>query len=159
MIVGGGAVEFEHVKQLPWVKAFFRETLRLYPPITFIPRVAMADCKVGPRQVKRGTLVMIAPWTLHRHRDYWEKPSAFMPQRFVAGEGADYREEAYIPFGAGPHTCIGAGFAQAEAVLIIAEFVRRYDFILSDNASVRPAARLTTRPAKQLMLHCRYASA
>jgi len=159
VIVGDGAVEFEHVEQLPWVKAFFRETLRLYPPITFIPRVAMEDCKVGPRQVKRGTLVMIAPWTLHRHRDYWEKPSAFMPQRFVAGEGADYREEAYIPFGAGPHTCIGAGFAQAEAVLIIAEFVRRYDFILSDNASVRPAARLTTRPAKQLMLHCRYASA
>ncbi|MEK9927859.1 MAG: cytochrome P450 [Halieaceae bacterium] len=157
-IVGEGPVEFQHVKQLPWVRAFFRETLRLYPPITFIPRVAMADCKVGPRRVKRGALVMVAPWTLHRHQDYWERPSAFMPERFVAGEGSDYREEAYIPFGAGPHTCIGAGFAQAEAILIIAEFVRRFDFILRDTAPIRPAARLTTRPARQLMLHCRYAS-
>ena len=108
--------------------------------------------------MKRGALVMVAPWTLHRHHDYWERPSAFMPERFVPGEGSDYMEEAYIPFGAGPHTCIGAGFAQAEAILIIAEFVRRFDFILRDTAPVRPAARLTTRPARQVILHCRYAS-
>jgi cytochrome P450 len=102
---------------------------------------------------------MIAPWTLHRHHAYWQDPSAFKPERFISEAGHGFPEEAYIPFGAGPHTCIGAGFAQAEAVLIIAEFVRRYDFSVAQNQSVRPAARLTTRPAEQLMLHCRFAPA
>lgn len=156
-VVGESAVDFDHIKRLTRVRAFFRETLRLYPPITFIPRVALANCQVGSRKLKRGSLVMIAPWTLHRHHAFWQDPSAFKPERFISEEGHGFPEDAYIPFGAGPHTCIGAGFAQAEAVLIIAEFVRRYDFSLAQNQSVRPAARLTTRPAEQLMLHCRFA--
>lgn len=154
-VVGAGAIDFSHVKRLPLVRAVFRETLRLYPPITFIPRVALADCHVGPRKLRRGALVMVSPWTLHRHQEYWENPNAFIPDRFlVEGEGS-IQEGAYIPFGVGPHTCIGAGFAQAEAILIIAELVRRFDFRRADRRPVRPAARLTTRPAEQIRLHCR----
>ena len=62
---------------------------------------------------------------------------------------------AYIPFGQGPHTCVGAGFAQTESVLILAEFVRRFDWLLEPGQNVRPAARMTTRPADQVMLHVR----
>ncbi len=154
-VVGAGAIDFSHVKQLPLVRAVFKETLRLYPPITFIPRVALENCHVGPRKLRRGALVMVSPWTLHRHQEYWENPNAFIPDRFLAeGEGS-IQEGAYIPFGVGPHTCIGAGFAQAEAILIIAELVRRFDFRRADTRPVRPAARLTTRPAEQIRLHCR----
>ncbi len=154
-VVGAGAIDFSHVKQLPLVRAVFKETLRLYPPITFIPRVALENCHVGPRKLRRGALVMVSPWTLHRHQEYWEHPNAFIPDRFLAeGEGS-IQEGAYIPFGVGPHTCIGAGFAQAEAILIIAELVRRFDFRRADTRPVRPAARLTTRPAEQIRLHCR----
>jgi cytochrome P450 len=60
---------------------------------------------------------------------------------------------AYIPFGQGPHTCVGAGFAQTESVLILAELVRHFDWLLSPGQRVRPAARMTTRPASQIMLH------
>ncbi|MEM8941292.1 MAG: cytochrome P450, partial [Pseudomonadota bacterium] len=63
---------------------------------------------------------------------------------------------AYIPFGQGPHTCVGAGFAQTESILIIAELVRRFDFFALDAARVRPAARLTTRPREQV--YCRVQS-
>ena len=154
-VVVSGPIHFNHVKQLPLVRAVFRETLRLYPPITFIPRVALEDCQIGSRKLKRGALVMVSPWTIHRHQSYWQDPNAFIPDRFLIEGGSSIQEGAYIPFGVGPHTCIGAGFAQAEAVLIIAELVRRFDFSRADSQPARPAARLTTRPAQQIKLHCR----
>ncbi|EAQ97275.1 cytochrome P450 [Congregibacter litoralis] len=141
---------FEHMRQLPLLKAVFREALRLYPPITFMPRVALEDTTVGPRKLPKGALVMISPWTLHRHRDYWDDPHAFKPERFLPDNEASLVDGAYIPFGQGPHTCVGAGFAQTESLLIIAELLRRFDFEALNPGRVRPAARLTTRPREQI---------
>ncbi|EED31438.1 putative cytochrome P450 4V3 [gamma proteobacterium NOR5-3] len=149
-VVGDRDIGFEHMRQLPLLKAVFREALRLYPPITFMPRVAMEDTTVGPRKLPRGALVMISPWTLHRHQDYWEDPHAFKPERFLAENESALTDGAYIPFGQGPHTCVGAGFAQTESLLIIAELLRRFDFEAINPSRVRPAARLTTRPREQI---------
>jgi cytochrome P450 len=152
-MIGDGEITFEHTRQLPLVRAVFRETLRLYPPITFLPRVALRDARIGGRTLKRGALVMISPWTLHRHNTYWKDPDAFIPERFLPENEGDVVEGAYIPFGQGPHTCVGAGFAQAESVLIIAALLRQFDVTLEGDQRVRPAARLTTRPARQISCH------
>ena len=154
-VVGDASMSFEHTRQLPLTKAFFKETLRLYPPITFMPRVAMREATVGGRRLRKGALVMIAPWTLQRHSKWWPDPHAFKPERFLPEQEAALVQGAYIPFGQGPHTCVGAGFAQTESVLILAEFVRRFDWVLEPGQTVRPAARMTTRPADQVMLHVR----
>ncbi|MEM6604264.1 MAG: cytochrome P450 [Pseudomonadota bacterium] len=154
--IGDREIDFTTLKKLPLVRAVFRETLRLYPPITFMPRVALTDTIIGPRRLPRGALVMISPWTLHRHRDYWEDPHEFRPERFLPENSDKLVDGAYIPFGQGPHTCVGAGFAQTESILIIAELVRRFDFFALDAARVRPAARLTTRPREQV--YCRVQS-
>jgi len=154
-VVGDGEINFRHIRQLPLIRAFFKEVLRLYPPITFLPRVAMTPCQVGRRKLRRGALVMISPWTLHRHERYWHNPNSFDPERFLPHREAEIGAGTYIPFGQGPHTCIGAGFAQAEASLIIAELVRHFDLSLEDNQRVRPAARLTTRPAQPIGFFCR----
>lgn len=152
-VVGPGELLFEHIRQLPLTRAVFREALRLYPPITFIPRVALKAATVGNRRLKRGALVMIAPWTLHRHARYWAEPHAFLPERFLPENEKSLTPGAYIPFGQGPHTCVGAGFAQTESILIIARLIRRFDFHALAPERVRPAARLTTRPATQI--NCR----
>jgi cytochrome P450 len=154
-VTDGEAVTFEHTKRMPFVRAVFRETLRLYPPITFMPRVALKNTVIGGRKVKRGALVMIAPWTLHRHKRYWTNPDQFDPDRFVGAREKEIASGTYIPFGLGPHTCVGAGFAQVEATLIIAELARRFDFEVADAGKVRPAARLTTRPARQISCRVR----
>jgi len=149
-VAGDGAVEYEHIRHLPYVRNVFRETLRLYPPITFLPRVAAAATRIGERRVRRGALIMIAPWALHRHELYWRAPNVFDPDRFTPEREAEMTPGAYIPFGYGPRVCVGAGFAAMEAALILARLARRYDFAVSDPARVRPAARLTTRPAEQI---------
>ncbi len=154
-IAGEGEIDFEAVRKLVFTRSVFRETLRLYPPITFMPRVALKAGQIGPYKVRKGALLMIAPWTLHRHRSYWPRPDTFDAERFLPGRESEIHPNAYIPFGAGPHTCIGAGFAAVESVLILASLARRFDFDVLDAGRIRPAARLTTRPAEQIRIRVR----
>ena len=157
-VVGDGPIGFEHTKALPTVRNIFRETLRLYPPITFLPRVATQATRLGNYPVKRGALVMIAPWVLHRHHKYWRAPHVFDPDRFLPEREHELTSGAYIPFGIGPRVCAGAAFAQAEAVLLIARLFRRFDFHVERPERVRPAARLTTRPVEQVMCRVSHAA-
>jgi cytochrome P450 len=148
--IGTGPIEMADVRKLPYVRSFFKEVLRLYPPITFMPRVAQQAVRLGKRKLRKGALVMIAPWTLHRHETYWSEPDRFDAERFLGDREREVQPGTYIPFGQGPHTCVGAGFATLEAALIIASLVRDFDFHIVGEQSVRPVARLTTRPAKEI---------
>lgn len=149
-VAGDGPISLEQVRKMSFVRNVFKETLRLYPPITFIPRVAAEAATIGQHRVKKGAMLMIAPWTIHRHRDYWQNPHAFDPDRFSPEREHELVPGAYLPFGLGPRVCVGAGFAQLEASLILARLCRRYDFKVHDVDRIRPVARLTTRPAEQL---------
>jgi cytochrome P450 len=155
-VVGDGEVRFEHVRQLQYVRNVFRETLRLYPPITFVPRVAMENTRIGRYRVKRGAMIMISPWTSHRHQRLWHAPAVFDPDRWLPEREHELTPGAYLPFGMGPRTCMGAGFAQTEASLIIARLVRRFDFSALDPNRVRPVARLTTRPVRQIFCRVKH---
>lgn len=150
--VGDGPVAFEHTKRLTYTRNVFKETLRLYPPITFIPRVATADGTIGRYRVKRGAMIMIAPWVIHRHSVLWQNPDAFDPDRFLPEREHELTPGAYLPFGFGPRICVGAAFATTEATLILARLLRRFRFKIEDAAKVTPIARLTTRPRDEIMI-------
>jgi len=157
-VIGDGPVRLEHTKRLPYVRNFFREVLRLYPPITFLPRVAAKDTEIAGRRVKRGTMLMIAPWSMHRHQKMWVNPDRFDPDRFLPEREHEMTPGAYIPFGAGPRICVGAAFATIETALILATLVRGFEFTTLDADSVRPFARLTTRPAVEIEMRVRAVS-
>lgn len=149
-VAGDGPIGFEHTKRLTFVRNLFRETLRLYPPITFLPRIAEEATRLGETAVRRGALIMVAPWVLHRHRGYWTAPDVFDPDRFLPEREAAMTPGAYLPFGIGPRICAGAAFATVEAVLLIARLFRAFDFAVEAPEQVQPAARLTTRPVEQV---------
>ncbi len=150
-VVGDGPIGFDSLKLLPLVRNVFHETLRLYPPIPFLPRVALEATQIGKFRIRKGTMIMIAPWTIHRHQSYWRDPHRFDPDRFSPEREGEITTGTYLPFGIGPRVCMGAGFANAESVLILARLLRRYDFTVSAPGSVRPVARLTTRPSRQIL--------
>lgn len=150
-VAGEGPILLEHTKQLGFARHVFREAMRLYPPITFIPRVAERDTEIAGQRVERGCMVMIAPWTIHRSPANWENADRFDPDRF----GREITPGSYIPFGQGPRVCVGAAFATIESTLILARLVRRYDFIPQNPGAVRPVARLTTKPAEEITVRVR----
>jgi cytochrome P450 len=132
----------------PRLRQVLLETLRLYPPAAYISREAIADDMVAGEEVGVGTQVWVSPWVLHRHRRFWDNPTAFMPDRFVGKLSPWTSMGAFLPFGAGPRICIGATFAIAEAQIMLATLLSRFKVALEDaSRPVMPVARITTAPS------------
>jgi cytochrome P450 len=132
----------------PRLRQVLLESLRLYPPAAYMSRVAIADDVVAGEPVAPGTQIWISPWVLHRHRRFWDNPTAFMPDRFAGKLSPWTSIGAFLPFGAGPRICIGATFAMAEAQIVLATLLSRFRITLEDAARpVMPVARITTAPS------------
>jgi cytochrome P450 len=131
--------------------------LRLYPPAPSINREAISDDSwTSPEgktiRIDAGVTVLVMPWTLHRHELYWDKPRAFMPERFLPENRGKLNRFQYLPFGAGPRTCIGATFALQEAVIALAVLMGRYRFDVTPETKVWPVQKLTTQPRDGLLM-------
>ncbi len=134
------------ITKLAYSRMVIEEALRLYPPAPFVSRDSVAPDTIAGIEIRGGTAVLISPWILHRHRELWEAPDYFDPERFAPGRREKIHRFAYIPFGAGPHICIGMGFAMQEALICLSAIVSRYRLTLAPGAKVMPLARLTLRP-------------
>ena len=66
--------------------------------------------------IKPGTMIVIAPYLIHRHRALWTRPNQFDPNRFLGDSRDTIDRFSYLPFGVGPRICIGATFAIQEAL-------------------------------------------
>ena len=142
-------------EELPFTRAVVEEAMRLYPPVPFLSRAAIEEDRVAGLRIPRGSLVMIAPYVLHRHRRLWSEPNAFDPDRFMAERRGTIDRYAYLPFGAGPRVCIGAAFSLQEAVIILAAIVRAVRLDLEPGHVVTPVHRVTLRPSGGLPMRIR----
>ena len=133
--------------QLPLTRAVIEEAMRLYPPVPFLSRAAVVDDRVAGYRIPRGSLVMIAPYVLHRHRRLWNDPDCFDPDRFLPPRRDAIDRFAYLPFGAGPRVCIGASFSLQEAVIVLARVVHAVRLHLEPGHVVVPLHRVTLRPS------------
>lgn len=131
-------------------RAVVEETLRLYPPIAALSRMAEGPDTLGPYRVGARSLIVIAPYVLHRHRTLWDRPDVFDPSRFLPCARSAVPRFAYLPFGAGPRTCIGSSFALHEATIALAVLMRRFDLELLPGTKIWPLQRITLRPANRL---------
>ena len=156
-VLGGRSPAAADVSRLAFTNAVVAEVLRLYPPIWALSREATRDTTVADYVVRKGTIVMLAPWTMHRHPRYYAEPEVFAPERWLDGLAERLPRFAYIPFGGGPRQCIGNGFALLEMTLVLATIAQRYRMVLAPDQSVRPVPTGTLRPEHGLrvQLHAR----
>ncbi|MBS0528481.1 MAG: cytochrome P450 [Proteobacteria bacterium] len=138
------------IERLKFTRTVVDETMRLYPPAFLIARAAAGPDTIAGRTVKRGDVILIAPWLLHRHEKLWDEPNAFKPLRFLPGATPPDRF-AYLPFGAGPRVCIGAHFALVEATLALARIIGAFKVELLDAQPVMPVGIVTTQPDRSPM--------
>lgn len=129
-------------------RAVFSEALRLYPPIWIIERNLDAPVEAGAWPLPRGARVLISPWVMHRSSDYWEDPAAFRPERFT---GDKPLPSAYLPFGAGPRSCIGKGLAMMEGEIALSVLAAAGLPKLC-GAVPQPDAGVTLRPTVAVMM-------
>ena len=122
----GQAPTYADLERLTWVKACFDEGQRLqgHP---FHPRITMRDSEISGYRIPKGTIVGVSVYALHRDLRWWRNPDEFDPNRFMDPEIASARPSlAYIPFGAGPHRCIGSQMGYMNAIFILTLLHQRY---------------------------------
>ena len=135
----------------PRLRCAMFEALRLYPPAPHVLREAIGEDVVCGQKVWPGTQLWFSPWIIHRHRRFWDHPKSFMPERFAAKLAPWSSGPPFMPFGAGPRICIGAGFALAEAQIVLGHFLSRFAISLADKRPVLPVGAVTIRPSREPM--------
>jgi cytochrome P450 len=144
-VTGDSSVTAQHAAALPYTTMVLKETMRLYPSAPLLGRRAVEEDQILGCRIPAGADVVVAPWVIHRHPDFWEQPHRFDPQRFVPErEKARYRY-AWFPFGGGPRGCIGQHFSMLESVIALATLVRTFDFVAS-SGDPRNTNHITLRP-------------
>jgi cytochrome P450 len=138
--------------RLPLLRRVLEESMRVYPPVPRFDRQAVQDDVLDGQQVAAGDIVSIWPWLIHRHRVLWEDPDTFDPDRWHPAAKAARHRFQYIPFGGGPRLCVGARFATAEALTVLAHWLRSWSFAPAPGREVRVSGMVTLRPSGGLPL-------
>jgi len=151
-VLGGRSPNSDDLSELPYARMVIEESMRLYPPVHTIARAALGDDTLAGRHVPKGSIVLIAPWVIHRHRKLWHNPGRFDPERFSPDQTTARPRFSYLPFGGGRRICIGAAFAIAEATILLATIAQRYRLRLVSGHPVEPRGLITLRPRGAMMM-------
>ncbi len=144
-VLGDRDPEFEDLHKLSYTTQVVQEAMRLYPPVWILPRLSLAEDNVGGYHVPANVDVVVCPYTMHRHPEFWTNPTVFDPDRFHPTNAANRSRYAYIPFGAGPRFCVGNSLGMMEAVFVTAMLARELRLITKPGFEVVPEPMLSLR--------------
>jgi cytochrome P450 len=145
-VAGDRSPGTEDLAQMTLLERVIEESMRLLPPVWGFERQAIERDEILGQRLEKGHIVVVSTWTLHRRPELWGNPEGFDPDRFLPERKKARPRFAYLPFGAGPRVCIGAGFATLEAKAILAVLLRRFRFELAGGHHLEPEPLVTLRP-------------
>ncbi len=154
-VFGGRAPTVAEVPQLQFVEHIIMESMRLYPPVFAMGRMAKEPCVVGGYDIPPGTTFLMSQWVSHRDPRYFDAPEEFRPERWAEEKMQHLPKFAYFPFGGGPRLCIGAPLAMVEAMLIVATVAQRFRFELVEDQPAKIFPCVTLRPRHGIRAICR----
>ena len=132
---------------LAYTRAVIQETMRLYPPIWGLARVAAKEDVIGERNIRVGDRIVLFAYGTHHSPRFWEDPETFKPERFMGEAAKKRRPYTYIPFGGGKRSCIGGAMSQVENTLAMSILLRHYEpqYVGPDPAPINATVTLTPK--------------
>jgi cytochrome P450 len=117
--------------EIDWV---IKEALRMYPPLSTLPKMSNTEFEYEGQLIPAGALVMTYPIHTHYMSEYWDNPKTFDPTRF-SPEKAEHKRHDYcwVPFSGGAHMCIGLHFANMQIKLVMFEMLKNYSWKVAKN--------------------------
>lgn len=117
----------------------FAETLRMYPILPFLNRSCVKDYQIpGTNNViEKGVPVYISVLSIHRDEQFYNEPNKFDPERFNKDVSNGREKGTYLPFGAGPHNCIGMNMGLLQTKVAIVLMLQKHKFELEDGLKQR----------------------
>lgn len=129
-------LQWSDLPKLSYLTQCIKESMRLYPPVTFIQRVTTKDIVLDDHQIPAGTTIGVQIYNLHHNKAVWEDPYEFKPERFSPDKERKYDNFAFVPFSAGPRNCIGQHFAMNEMKIILVHVLQRFNLSLDPTGEV-----------------------
>jgi len=153
-VLGSRPATYADLSRLTYAEMVVKESLRLYPPTwALFSREPGADVEVGGYTIPRGAKVFIFPWGIHRNPQFFQDAEKFDPERFAADRVEQMTPGAYIPYGLGPHLCIGASFASMQMLLTVVTVLQRFRLALvPGHGPVEPEPHIAIRPKGGLQM-------
>jgi cytochrome P450 len=154
-VLGDRPPRYDDLRSLTYTLQVVQEAMRLHPPVWMLPRRSVDEDEVGGYRVPARTDVVVCPYTMHRHREFWPDPDLFDPERFAPAAVRDRPRYAYIPFGGGPRFCVGSQLGTMEAVFVVAVLARELRLrSLPGRAAVpEPMLSLRVRGGLRMTVH------
>jgi cytochrome P450 len=138
------------LRALSYTRLVIAEALRLYPPTWITARSPVSAVELGGYAIPAGAVLLLSPYTMHRHPAFWEAPEHCVPERFLRERTLGRPRYAYFPFGGGPRLCLGRGLALLALQVIVALMAKTYRLRLVPGSPVWPVPALTLRPSRAL---------
>lgn len=145
-VVGSRLPTFGDLKALTYTKQVIQEAMRLFPPAWITDREALTAHQMKGYKVKKGQIVTVFVYGLHRNPAYWKRPNDFMPERFAPELIKQRHPYSYMPFGGGPRLCIGNNFAYMEMQLTLAILLPKFKFEVIEDKAPKLEGLVTLRP-------------
>ena len=129
------AVNYQALREIPWMESALKETLRLHPPLILLLRKAMRDFEIEGFHVEAGKLIGASPAVSNVLPEVFDNATSFDPSRYIAPRADDTDNPwNWLPFGAGRHRCVGAAFALMQLKAIFCVLLRDWTFEMAQPA-------------------------
>ncbi|CAL9751010.1 unnamed protein product [Musa acuminata subsp. burmannicoides] len=148
-VFGQNKPDFDGLNRLKIVTMILHEVLRLYPPLTYLPRHTYKTIKLGDVTYPPGVLLRMPILFLNHDPEIWgEDASEFNPERFAQGvsNACKNHQMGFFSFGGGPRICIGQHFGLIEAKMLFSTILQRFSFELSPSYAHAPHIVMTLVP-------------
>ncbi|XP_060066309.1 cytochrome P450 3A8-like [Ylistrum balloti] len=149
---GKNVPDYDNVCELTYLEMCINETMRLFPIATRIDRMASRDIVIGNINIPKDMVVNIPVGAIHKDPEFWPEPEKFIPERFTAEAKVKMDPFVYLPFGAGPRSCIGLRLAMLEMKMAIVRILQNYRPIKCPKTKVPiETMKIANRPLGFLM--------
>lgn len=146
-VLGDRHITYDDLPHLPYLGQIINECLRLFPPVWFSFREAAYSLQLAGQKIPKGAMLFVSPYLLHHNTRYWgARAEDFEPDHFEPEFRATLPANIYIPFLAGPHTCIGQSFALLQIHIIVGQLFRYFSFHIAPERLPKPVFLSTLVP-------------
>ncbi|BAL88444.1 putative cytochrome P450 [Actinoplanes missouriensis 431] len=145
--LGGAPPEPGVFGRLPLLDRVIKEALRLFPPASMGLRYAARDTELGPYRIPRNATIFFSPYVTHRLPSVFDEPLRYAPDRWTGPSPDSF---GYLPFGAGPHGCLGRSFALLEMKIVLAIVLQRFRLAVVDGSTIDAKIKISLVPDQGL---------
>jgi len=154
-VIGDRAPTAADYSSLSYTRAVIQETMRLYPPIWALIRVAAEEDEIGGKKINPGDRVVMFAYGAHHDKRFWDEPEEFRPERWMGDAAKKRQKYTYLPFGGGRRSCPGGAMSQIENTLALSLLLRRFrpEYTGANPPGISGTVTLTPRNGLTFKIH------